>query len=726
VPRRIFDRRIWRLKGTATEASILLAVATLLLPLLLFVGASWLAYGETFRQSEERVARTLDLLYINMRNAFEINALVAANVSELLDDRYGDVVRDNERQVHDSLQRLIEPLPQIQNIWVLDAEGRPLVSAKVYPVPANISARDRAYFSAHRDGAAQRFVSEALRGQVSDSAFFQYSERRQYPDGRFAGVIAISLDPAYFLKQFAQASESRSFTASIVRADGEILVRYPVAGGTFRLPASGGFMTAIASSPETGMYQTPQSSFDGIGRLFVYRRLANLPIYVVHGYSLQTIRDEWIDRMASHLIFGVPATLMLFALAVVSSRRAHRQADTLARLHEEQLRRENAEESLRQSQKMDAVGQLTAGIAHDFNNLLTGIGGAVEMMGRRAKEPSVEFARFLDLAQTGVSRAATLTQRLLAFSRQQPLQIEAIDVNRLVAGMSELLRRTLGENIRIETVLAGGLWRGKADAAQLESAILNLAINGRDAMPGGGTLTIETANAHLDDAYAAANIEVAAGQYVMVAVSDAGSGMEPDTIARAFEPFFTTKQRGQGTGLGLSMTFGYIKQIGGHLKIYSEIGHGTVVKVYIPRAVEDTASEREAAARPEREVGDGPVVLVVEDDAVVRDFAVSACKEIGCTVYQAGDAREALAVLQAHPDIKLLFTDVGLPGDMNGRQLAATATATAQRPELKVLFTTGYTANAIVHHGVLDPGVNFIGKPFSIDALADKIKAMGF
>ena len=703
---------------------MLLAAATLLVPLLLFLGAAWLSYGDTFRQAEERVSRTLDLLYINVRTAFEIDVLVAANVAELLDDRSNEALRANERPVHDALKHLVDSLPQIQDIWVLDEEGHPVATANVYPVPPNASYSDRAYFAAHRDGAAQRFVSETLRGRVNDVTFFQYSERRQSVDGRFAGVIAIAIEPGYFLKQFAQASESRNFTASIIRADGEFLVRYPPSGAAPRLPAEAGFLRAVITSPEAGLYQTAQSSFDGVGRLFAYRRLPNLPIYVVQGYALETIRADWIDRMSQHLIFGVPATLMLFALAVVASRRAHRQAEALTRLRDEEVRREVAEESLRQAQKMDAVGQLTAGIAHDFNNLLTGIGGAIEMMGRRVASPSPEFSRFLDLAQTGVSRAATLTQRLLAFSRQQPLQIDVIDVNKLVAGMSEMLRRTLGEKVRIETVLAGGLWRAKVDAVQLESAILNLSINGRDAMPGGGTLTIETANAHLDDAYAAAHAEVVAGQYVMIAVSDTGSGMEPDTIARAFEPFFTTKQRGQGTGLGLSMTFGYIKQIGGHLKIYSEVGHGTAVKIYVPRAGEDATTTADGPAEPVGAVGDGPTVLVVEDDPVVRDFAVSACREVGCTVYQAGDAREALTVLQDHADIQLLFTDVGLPGDMNGRQLAAVATG--RWPDLKVLFTTGYTANAIVHQGVLDPGVNFIGKPFSIAALAAKIEGMGF
>src|SRR5471030_3235414 len=357
-------------------------------------------------------------------------------------------------------------------------------------------------------------------------------------------------------------------------------------------------MRTTAAQPEQGRYVVEAGAVDGSSRIFMYRKLSGVPIYVVHGTTTASIRNAWLSRMASHLIFGLPATLGLFLLALLASRRARQESAALGLLREEQLRRESAEESLRQSQKMNAIGQLTAGIANDFNNLLTGIGGAVEMAGRRVAQPSPEVMRFLDLARAGVSRAATLTQRLLAFSRQQPLQIEAVDANKLVSGMSELLRRTLGEMVQVETVLAGGLWRAKADTAQLEAAVLNLAINGRDAMPGGGTLTIETANAHLDDGYAAVNAEVVPGQYVLVAVSDTGVGMAPETIAHAFEPFFTTKQRGQGTGLGLSMTFGYVKQIGGHLKIYSEIGRGTTVKLYLPRALAEGTAEVEAEAMP--------------------------------------------------------------------------------------------------------------------------------
>jgi signal transduction histidine kinase len=723
---RLLKPRTWLLRGTgAAEASMVVAVAALVLPLLLFVGASWITYDDTKRQSDERIDRTLDLLYTIVRTTFETEYLVAANVRALLEEYSDAEIRANEAKLHERLHRLVEGLPQVEDVWVMDEAGRPLVTAKVFPLPGSLGFADRAYYAAHRDHGVQRFVSEPLRGRLKSNVdFFQYSERRQTPDGGFNGVIAVSIAPSYFVDLFAKASDARDYVAAIVRDDGYVLARYPPVAGPDRVDPGSGFMRAIAARPGQGKYHTERSGIDGVERLFMYRQLPGLPVYVVHGLAAEAIRAEWLGRMASHLIFGVPATLGLFLLALIASRRAVQESTALARLREEELRREAAEDSLRQAQKLNAVGQLTAGIAHDFNNLLTGIGGALEMIARRVRPAPAELQRFIELGRGGVARAATLTQRLLAFSRQQPLQIEAIDPNRLVTTMSDLLRRTLGEKVRVETVLAGGLWRAMADASQLESAILNLAINGRDAMPDGGTVTIETANAHLDDAYAAANVEVTPGQYVLIAVSDTGTGMDEGTIARAFEPFFTTKQRGQGTGLGLSMTFGYVKQIGGHLKIYSEIGHGTTVKIYLPRALAEPGAVPDRTVPPVGRASGGPVVLLVEDDPVVREFAVAACRELGCKVYQAGDAAEALAVLEAHPGIVLLFTDVGLPGDMNGRQLAAVAVE--RWPNLKVLFTTGYTANAIVHHGVLDPGVNFIGKPFSISALAAKIKGMGF
>jgi PAS domain S-box-containing protein len=382
--------------------------------------------------------------------------------------------------------------------------------------------------------------------------------------------------------------------------------------------------------------------------------------------------------------------------------------------------RRAAEERLLQAQKMEAVGQLTGGIAHDFNNLLTVIAGNVEALQRRLPPGADgQLRRLTEAALRGTSRAALLTQRLLAFSRRQPLEPKVISANTLISGLSEMLRRTLGESILIETVLGGGLWPAFADTNQLESALLNLAVNARDAMPGGGKLTIEAANVYLDEKYGAL-AEVAAGQYVGIFVSDTGTGMTPEVIAKAFDPFFTTKEIGQGTGLGLSQVHGFIKQSGGHIKIYSEAGAGTTVKLYLPRYFPSgTADDTPAATLPIPQAT-GETILVVEDEADVRSFTVEMLRELGYRVLEAPDGPGALRLLDAHREINLLFTDVGLPGGMNGRQLAEEAQR--RRADLKVLFTSGYARNAIVHHGRLDPGVELLLKPFTYRDLAAKMR----
>jgi signal transduction histidine kinase len=384
----------------------------------------------------------------------------------------------------------------------------------------------------------------------------------------------------------------------------------------------------------------------------------------------------------------------------------------------EMARRAETEETLRQVQKMEAIGQLTGGIAHDFNNMLAIVMGSIDLGLRRLQRGETAIEKHLTNAQDGARRAASLTQRLLAFARQQPLAPEPIDANKLVAGMSELLRRSLGETIQLETVLAGGLWRAHADANQLESAILNLTVNARDAMPEGGRLTIETGNAYLDDAYSA-EAEVPAGQYVLVAVTDTGDGMSAEIMAKVFDPFFTTKTVGTGTGLGLSQVYGFVRQSGGHVKIYSEPGEGTTVKIYLPR-LRGAAETRAAAAESETiPTNDGSVtVLVVEDEEGVRNHAIESLRELGYKVIAADSAEAALALIDGHPEIGVLFTDVVMPG-MNGRRLSEEATR--RRPALKVLFTTGYTRNAIVHNGMLDPDVNLLGKPFTLDQLARKV-----
>jgi PAS domain S-box-containing protein len=390
-----------------------------------------------------------------------------------------------------------------------------------------------------------------------------------------------------------------------------------------------------------------------------------------------------------------------------------------------------AQELLRQAQKMEAVGQLTGGVAHDFNNLLQVILGSLDMLRRRLPEAADERTRrSLQAAAEAAKRGAVLTARLLAFSRRQTLDPKPVDPNKLVAGMSDLLRRSLGEAVRIETVLAGGLWRTCADPNQLENAVLNLAVNARDAMPDeGGRLTIETANTHLDERYAR-EAEIAPGQYVTIAVSDTGSGMSPEVASRAFEPFFTTKDVGQGTGLGLSQVYGFVKQSGGHVRIYSEPGQGTTVKIYLPRLREGAAApgapDADAGAKGDRGLplpaGKGETVLVVEDEESVRRSTADALRELGYRVLEADGAGAALGLLDAHgAGVDLLFTDVVMPG-ANGRRLADEARR--RRPGLRVLFTTGYGRNAVIRDGgALDAGTQIIGKPFTVEELAGKLRA---
>jgi PAS domain S-box-containing protein len=394
-----------------------------------------------------------------------------------------------------------------------------------------------------------------------------------------------------------------------------------------------------------------------------------------------------------------------------------------AKITRDLTERRAADERAAQAQKMEAIGQLTGGVAHDFNNLLTIITGNLETLQRNLRAPALDVERLrrsTDSAIRGARRAETLTQRLLAFSRQQPLDPKPLDLARLVTAMSDLLRRSLGEQITVETVLGGGVWRAHADPNQLELAILNLAVNGRDAMPSGGTLTIETANVYLDDNYAATQSEVLPGQYVMLAVSDNGCGMTPEVKAKAFDPFFTTKDVGHGTGLGLSQVYGFVKQSRGHVKIYSEVGEGSTIKLYLPRAHSSAAREEDDVAEMLSPGSDGESILVVEDDADVRSYTCETLRELGYTVVEAENGAAGLNALEKNPEIRVLFTDIGLPGGMNGRQLAEEALK--RHSKLKVLFTTGYARNAIVHEGRLDPGVELITKPFTQVALSTKLR----
>jgi PAS domain S-box-containing protein len=379
------------------------------------------------------------------------------------------------------------------------------------------------------------------------------------------------------------------------------------------------------------------------------------------------------------------------------------------------------EEALRHSQKMDAVGQLTGGVAHDFNNLLQIIIGNLEGSRRHIAHDANKALAAVDAAMSGARRAAALTQKLLAFARRQPLSPRPIDVNQLALGMSEILHRVLGETITVEVVQAEAVWRIEVDPNELESAILNLAVNARDAMPDGGSLVVETSNTYLDASYAGRHPDLTPGEYVVISITDTGIGMDARTASQAFEPFFTTKPMGKGTGLGLSQIYGFVKQSGGHVTIYSEVGQGTTVKIYLPRLLGEGLSSGEQAQDTQLpRARAGETILIVEDDAGVKAATVNSLLELGYAVIDAHDGPSAIDLLHRHKKFDLLFTDVGLPNGLTGAQLAAQVRALA--PDTKVLYTTGYARNSIVHQGRLDAGVHLLTKPFTQAQLARKLR----
>ncbi len=433
--------------------------------------------------------------------------------------------------------------------------------------------------------------------------------------------------------------------------------------------------------------------------------------YDVQARALRGGDEEWIMHAWGHAVVGPDGSLI--SMAGVAQ-------DVTERVHAEEAQR-RLEAQLRQSQKMEALGKLTGGVAHDFNNLLMVILGNLDELRETLAEQPAGLS-VLNEVHEAASKAAQLTQRLSAFSRQQPLKPRVLDINRLVTQLEFLLRRTLGASISIELIRGAGLWLCEVDPIQLENAVLNLAVNARDAMPKGGKLTIETANARMDREYAEQHEELEPGQYVLLAVTDSGAGMPESVLKRAFDPFFTTKAPNQGTGLGLSMVYGFVKQSGGHVKLYSELGEGTAVKLYLPRSTsQEEPEERSARSTPDAR-GHGETLLVVEDDPNVRALTVRMLERLGYHVLVAEDGPAALRVLGENPHVDLLFTDIVLPGGMNGSELARRARETL--PELGVLYTSGYTENAIIHHGRLDPGVELLEKPFTRAALAQRISTL--
>ena len=682
--------------------------ASIVIPVALFSYASWISYQDTIAHADEQLTASLNILSEHASKVFQSIDLAVTSVDAIAGDLPDEQIKARQEALHYQLSKLEKALATVDAIFIADRNGRALASSAIFPLPPDTSVADRDYFQAQAERNAGTYVGAVLQSRATKERFFGVSRRRPADDGQFTGIIMISVVPKVFTEFYKQLAGDTSASFSLARSDGAILARYPAPpGDVTHFGPDSEFIRNIGRQPERGIVTT--TSIDGTQRRIAYRKLGYSDLYVSDGLPTDEIYSRWIRLMASHLIFGIPATLFLFGLVLLTIRRT--QA-----FYAEAERREVAEQALRQSQKMEAVGQLTGGVAHDFNNLLTIIIGNLGIAKRGVVEARAE--RALNNALVGAERAAQLTQRLLAFSRRQPLNPRVLDVNKLIVSISDLLVRTLGENIELESIGAAGLWKVEADASELESTLLNLALNARDAMPEGGKLTIETSNAYLDEGYCQQHAGVAPGQYILIAITDNGGGMSAETIDRAFEPFFTTKEAGKGTGLGLSQVYGFMKQSGGHVKIYSESGEGTTIKLYLPRRDGNEAAHSvDEPASSER--GRAETILIVEDDDGVRQYASEILRDLNYQIIEAKDSATALRLLDADKKFDLLLTDVVLPGK-NGRELATEVER--RRPGTKVIFMTGYSRNAIVHHGRLDPGTALIQKPLIERVLAQKIR----
>ncbi len=697
-------------RDAAIRGLKIMMVASIAIPVAIFSYASWIGYQSTFAHADEKLLANLGIMSEHTSGVFQSVDLTFAAVDAITDDLTDEQIKASEQALHVQLSKLEKASVAIDAILIADKDGRALVSSAIYPVPGNAGVADRDYFLAQKEKDAGTYVGAVLEPRVRQGKFFSVSRRRPSRNGEFTGVVMVAVKPQIFTDFYTQlARDAGGGDFSLAKSDGVILTRYPdPSNGITRFGPDSGFMLNVPRYP-SGAVVTTNHSVDGVQRRIAFRKLGYSNLYVSDGVSTDTIVADWLRSMAAHLYFGIPATLVLCALVLMTMRRTRQ-------LYTEAERRELAEEGLRQAQKMEAVGQLTGGVAHDFNNLLTIILGNLGIAKRGVVEARAE--RALNNARIGAERAAQLTRRLLAFSRQQPLDPKIVDANKLIVGMSDLLNRTLGENIELETISGAGLWKIESDVSELESALLNLALNARDAMPDGGKLTIETSNAYLDDEYCRHHADLAPGQYVLIAVSDDGVGMSAETIERAFDPFFTTKQTGKGTGLGLSQVYGFVKQSKGHVRIYSEPGEGTTIKLYFPRHDgEEAVMSANEQGDPER--GRGETILIVEDDDGVREYASEILRDLNYQVIEAKDSASAMRLLEADRPFDLMLTDVMLPG-ISGRALADEVIR--RRPGAKVIFMTGYSRNAIVHQGRLDRGTELISKPLTEAAVARKIR----
>ncbi len=680
----------------------LMMIASVVLPTVLFAWASWLAYRHEYAIADERIERSLDILHEHTLKVFQTVERSISEVDEIMRDLSDQAIRNDQPRLHDRFQRIVAELPQLRAIFLIDRNGDPLVSSQFAQVPTDFNVRDRSFFQVHVTGHAGIYVSEVVSPRLTafNTPFFVLSRRRPSVDGAFNGVVAVAVLPQYFEEFYALIDHNPGSAYALLRADGKFLARYPELNDRQRaLQPGSGLHAAIAAGWERVIYTIPHSQLDAAERRVGFLKLEGFPVYAVAGVEASAIRAEWLTTMGSHLIFGLPATcllLLIIGLALHRTRRLHAEAD----------RREAAEAALRQAQRLEAVGKLTGGVAHDFNNLLMIVSGSVERLRRDLKEP--KHLRLLDMIATATKRGESLTHQLLAFSRRRTLTPSVIDLGQHLPELKDLLNRSLRGDVTTEVEVRGDSCAIKVDPNELEFALLNLAVNARDAMPGGGVLRITAEPVMLEGK---PNEQGLQGEFVAIRVADSGSGIPPDVLPHVFEPFFTTKDVGKGTGLGLSQVSTFAKQAGGAATIASTVGRGTEVTLYLPRT-QELAAPSIAPVDHKSALRQAGMVLLVEDNASVAEVASAYFQQLGYEVKHFARAQDALAWLAQNPKIDLVFSDVLMPGGMNGLELGRAIRKLY--PRIPVLLTTGFTSSA---RDAVEQGFVLLQRPFDLAAL---------
>jgi two-component system NtrC family sensor kinase len=687
--------------------------ASLALPIALFAIASTISYNSTLDIADRDIERTLDVAHEHALKVFETIDRSLAELNEVVRDLPDDIIRSREPALHRRLKQLADSLPQLKSAWIFDAEGRALVNSLASP-PPELSFADRDYFYAHVDQTIGTFIGASLtpRPPYQGARFFSMSRRRESNDGRFIGVIQASVLPEYFESFYARIGSDPGSFFAMGRTDGILLAHFPQLDREFRLDPNGPVGQKIAPHPEHGLITIAWPS-DGIERRIGYRRVAEYPIYVSAGLETSAIRARWLATMSQHLVFGVPATALLFVLLAFAFRRSQH-------LQTEAAKRREAEDALKHSQRLEALGQLTGGVAHDFNNLLTVIRASVDLL-NRPQLSEERRQRYITAIADAVARAAKLTSQLLAFARRQTLKPEVFDVGDRVQSLRDMLATLLGPAIEIVVRLPAEPCLVNADAGQFDTALINMATNARDAMQGKGRIifAVEAATnvpdtlAHLMGSHVVGSHVIGSHGFVSIAVGDTGIGIPAGRIGRIFEPFFTTKQVGQGTGLGLSQVFGFARQSGGEVTVASEAGQGSTFSLYLPRLPADLLPRSQAPTTAPAVAGSGMSVLVVEDNIELGNFAADGLTELGYNITLVDNATDALAELVVDADrFDVVFSDIVMPG-MTGLDLAQ---AIRDRSiGVPVVLTTGYS-QALSQDGVA--GFDLVQKPYSIDELS--------